>query len=64
VGNFKAPQRVTFSSGVLADRQGYLITGSLAVPHVWALTGKLVVTVSGDLTRAQLLQIANSLRSS
>jgi len=62
-GNFKAPQRVTFSSGVLAGRQGYLVTDSFAMPHVWALTGTLVVTISGDLNRAQLMQAANSLRS-
>lgn len=30
-------------------------------PHVWALTGTLVVTVSGDLTRAELIDVAGSL---
>jgi hypothetical protein len=32
------------------------------VPHVWALTDRLVLTVSGDLDRAQLLGVARSLR--
>ena len=62
-GNLKGPQRVMFSSGALAGRQGHLVTGSFAAPHLWALTSKLVVTISGDLTRAQLLQVAGSLRA-
>jgi hypothetical protein len=33
----------------------------LGWPHIWAQTRDLVVTVSGDLTRAQLLKIASSL---
>ena len=62
-GNFTGPQRVTFSSGALAGRQGHLVIGSFAAPHLWALTRTLVVTISGDLTRAQLLQVADSLRA-
>jgi len=61
-GYVRAPQRVTFSSGALAGREGHLVTGPFAAPHVWALTGKLVVTVSGDLTQAELLHVAGSLR--
>lgn len=34
----------------------------LASPHVWALTEDLVVTVSGDLTRGELLEVAESLQ--
>jgi hypothetical protein len=32
-----------------------------AVPHVWALTDRLVVTVGGDLSGAELLRVAGSL---
>jgi hypothetical protein len=39
-----------------------LVLDSRTVPHVWALTDRLVVTVSGDLDRAQLLGVARSLR--
>jgi hypothetical protein len=39
-----------------------LVLDSRTVPHVWALTDQLVVTVSGDLDRAQLLSVARSLR--
>jgi hypothetical protein len=34
---------------------------SLGVPHLWAFHDGLLVTVSGDLTRSQLLRIAESL---
>lgn len=30
-------------------------------PYLWAMTNRLVVTVSGDLTRAELLRVAESL---
>ena len=39
-----------------------LVLDSRTVPHLWALTDRLVVTVSGDLDRAQLLAVARSLR--
>jgi len=61
-GHVQGTQRVTFSSGALASRHGHLVTGPFAAPHIWGLTNKLVVTVSGDLTRAELLQVAGSLR--
>lgn len=32
------------------------------VPHVWALTDELVVTISGDLSRVELIRVAESLR--
>jgi hypothetical protein len=60
-GHVRGAQRVTFSSGALASRAGHLVTGPFAAPHIWVLTSKLVVTVSGDLTRAELLQVADSL---
>lgn len=56
------PERVTFSSGALAGRPGHQVIGLFAAPHVWALTDKLVVTVSGDLTQPELMQVAGSLR--
>jgi hypothetical protein len=61
-GYAQRPERVTFSSGALAGREGHLVISPFAAPHVWALTGKLVVTVSGDLSRAELMQVAGSLR--
>ena len=34
------------------------------VPHLWALDDGLVVTVAGDLSRAELVAVAGSLRTS
>jgi hypothetical protein len=39
-----------------------LVVGPRTIPHLWALTDDLVVRISGDLTRAELLQAAESLR--
>ena len=44
------------------DLQAQLVVSPHATPHLWALTGDLVVTVGGDLSRAELLQVASSLR--
>ena len=33
----------------------------MTAPDVWATTDRLVVTVSGDLTRPELLQVTESL---
>jgi hypothetical protein len=61
-GYVDQPESVTFSDGALRGRAGELLIDPLAVPHVWAMTDRLVVTVSGDLTRAELLRVAESLQ--
>jgi hypothetical protein len=38
-----------------------LVVDSRTVPHVWGVRNGLVVTVSGDLTRAELVAVARSL---
>ena len=50
----------------LADRVA--LEGTVAVdapirPHLWGITGDIVVTVSGGLARADLEQVAGSLRA-
>ena len=55
------PEPATFSAGALAGVTGELMLDPRVVPHVWALTDELVVTVSGDLSRAELLSVAGSL---
>jgi hypothetical protein len=62
-GLVRAREQVSFSSGALAGRDGELVIDPLAEPHVWVLTQDLVVTVSGDLTRDELLQVAESLEA-
>ena len=57
------PERVALSAGVLRGRPGELVIDPMSwtPPHLWAATEELVATVSGDLTRAELLQVAESL---
>jgi hypothetical protein len=50
------PEHVT--AGTL---QAELVLSPQATPHLWALTDDLVVTVGGDLSRAELLRVAGSL---
>jgi anti-sigma factor RsiW len=60
-GRGSEPERVTFTSGALAGRRGELVVDPMTPPHVWAITERSVVTISGDLTRAELLRVAESL---
>jgi hypothetical protein len=39
-------------------------TGTRGLPHLWARTESLVVTVGGDLGRGELVSVAESLRRS
>ena len=57
----EAPTPITFRFGALKDVAGELVIDPNAPPHVWALTDRLVVTVSGDVTRRELVRVANSL---
>jgi hypothetical protein len=61
-GYLTTPERVRFHEGALAGATGELVIDARAIPHVWARTERLVVTVSGDLSRAELLRVASSLR--
>lgn len=57
------PTRVAFDGGALAGARAELLLAPRAVPHVWALAGRLVVTVGGDLSGPELLRVARSLAS-
>jgi hypothetical protein len=61
-GFLTTPQRVRFRTGALAGTTGELLLDPRATPHIWARTAELVVTVSGDLSRAELLRVAGSLQ--
>jgi hypothetical protein len=56
------PQTVSFDAGALQASDAELVLTPRAVPHVWALTDRLVVTVGGDLSGAELLHVSTSLR--
>jgi hypothetical protein len=55
------PERIRITRGALAGQEVRLLIDPLAVPHLWGITSKLVVTVSGDLTSAEFLRVTNSL---
>jgi hypothetical protein len=61
-GYLASPQRVRLTAGALAGATAQVLIDPRAVPHLWVLTRERVVTVSGDLTRAELLRVANGLR--
>ena len=58
------PERVSLGRGALAGVEAELLIVPRNIPHLWALTDELVVTVAGDLGRADLLRVAESLRRS
>jgi hypothetical protein len=57
------PERILLSRGALEGIEAELLIVPRNTPHIWALTDKLVVTVAGDLTRAELLAVAESLQA-
>jgi hypothetical protein len=57
------PQPVTFDSGALAGHEAQAVVSPRSEPHLWAQTDELVVTVGGDLSRAELTRVAGSLGS-
>lgn len=61
-GYLDRPERVRVRRGALRGVELSLLIVPRNIPHVWALTDELVVTVGGDLSRAELLRIAESLR--
>ena len=61
-GSTGHPQRVRLHGGALDGITAELDVDLRTTPHLWALTPTLVVTVSGDLARDELLAVAQSLR--
>jgi hypothetical protein len=56
------PRTVTLT-GALAGTDARVVLSPQTTPHLWALTDRLVVTVSGDLSRTELTRVADSLVS-
>ena len=46
-----------------APLDGKVIVDAPLVPHLWGITGDIVVTVSGDLPKAELERVAGSLQA-
>jgi hypothetical protein len=56
-------QTVTLDSGALAGDDAQAVVSPHTTPHLWGQTDELVVTVGGDLSRAELTRVAGSLRN-
>jgi outer membrane lipoprotein-sorting protein len=55
------PELIVLRGGALDGEDAELVIVPRGIPHVWALTDDLVVTVGGDLSRAELVRVAESL---
>ena len=55
-------ERVRLSGGAWRGVTAYVVTPLLVPPHLWAWHDGTLVTVGGDLTRDELLGVANSLQ--
>lgn len=60
-GDVLEAETVTIRGGALDGLEAELAVDSRVVPHLWALTDDLVLTLSGHLTRDEIRDAANSL---
>jgi hypothetical protein len=54
-------EQLTIRLGALQGEKAELVVSPRGIPHIWALTDDLVVTVGGDLSRAELVDVIESL---
>jgi hypothetical protein len=59
-GVLDQPERFTVAAGALAGAQAELVISPRGVPHVWTLDSRLVVTVAGDASAAELHRLVDS----
>ncbi len=62
-GHVDESEQAVIDSGVLAGRQVEIVLVPRGIPHLWTQTDRLVVTIGGGLSRAELLRIAGSLEA-
>jgi len=55
------PEPVRLRAGALAGVDAVLLLAPRGIPHLWTRTDSLVATVGGDLIRAELVRVAESL---
>jgi hypothetical protein len=61
-GFVDTPEHVVLGGGgALAGRSADVIVAPRGIPHLWAQTNGLIVTVSGALSRTDLIRVAESL---
>jgi len=57
-----APEPLTIATGSAAGGIGQIGVGVGIGQHAWAVSDRLLVTASGDLTREELIQVLGSLQ--
>lgn len=60
-GNLVEPERVRLDAGALRGATANVVIDPRVEPHLYVVTDELVVTITGPLTREELLAAANSL---
>ena len=55
-------EHVRLAGGAFGGARAAVVLDPRTIPHIWAVTDRLVLTISGDLTRAQLLAVADGVR--
>jgi hypothetical protein len=55
------PEQIRLGRGVLSGVEASLLVVPRNIPHLWATTDDLVVTVAGDLSRDELVRVSESL---
>jgi hypothetical protein len=60
-GFIDTPESLTLTTGAFSGSVAELLIDARTVPHLWAMNETQVVTVSGDLTRDELIAVAESL---
>jgi hypothetical protein len=61
-GPTAAVRQVTLIGGALGGDQAYVVVQPGSAPHLWAVGHGLAVTIAGDLSAAELIHTAESLR--
>jgi outer membrane lipoprotein-sorting protein len=60
-GYIDTPERVVLTAGPFATKTAEVLIDARSVPHLWVMNDTLLLTVSGDLTREELIAVAESL---
>ncbi len=55
------PQPIVLADGALAGEQAELVLAPSVLPHLWAAADGVLLTVAGDLSRAELVHVGESL---
>jgi len=60
-GSIDCRTPVELTGGAFAGAEGMVVIAPLTIPHLWAVKDGFLLTVGGDATAEQLLEIANSI---